>query len=80
MKTLIDWAPFEFSRSFQDTKAFKMKDLRVVEEYSMLNEETWKRWPGNHKNVYSWVLLENGFAVGWNENSGRGWSFPVLKI
>ena len=28
-----------------------------------------------YKNVYNWVLLEDGTSVGWNESPSRGWSF-----
>lgn len=36
-------------------------------------------WPGKHKFVWSWYVLNNGHAVGWNENPSRGWTFPVIK-
>ena len=36
-------------------------------------------WPGKERNVAYWVTLKNGHHVGWNENPGRGWSFPVIK-
>jgi hypothetical protein len=60
---------------YVDTPAGKMKDVEVVQEYSFMS----KRWPGKHKNVYSWCVLANGKAVGWNESPSRGWSFPVIK-
>lgn len=79
MTTLREWAPAEFETSFDDTPAFKFADVRVVEEYGMFEDEQWKRWPGAHKNVKNWCVLENGYAVGWNENDSRGWSFPMIK-
>jgi hypothetical protein len=32
------------------------------------------------KYVYNWCKLENGYAVGWNENPARGWSYPWKKL
>lgn len=64
---------------YTETKAYQMLDLKVVAEFDIANETTWKRWPGPHRNVLFWVVLENGKAVGFNENVARGWSFPVIK-
>jgi hypothetical protein len=82
VKTLKDVMPEELTnRDCDKTRAYKMKDVRVVEEHcSMIDQEEFKFWPGTHKNVYFWVVLENGNAVGWNENPSRGWSFPVIKM
>lgn len=75
---LIDWAPAKFKDTFGNTRAYKFSDEYVVEEYNMF-EGNWKPWPGKHKNVTSWCVLSNGYAVGWNENPSRGWSFPTMK-
>lgn len=40
---------------------------------------TTRRWPGVHKNVQEWYILENGYCVGFNENPGKGWTFPHMK-
>ena len=73
--------PAEFlSGEFSDTQAYKFRDVEVTAEHGGLYDEHPKGWPGTHKNVYFWVELVNGFAVGWNENPARGWSFPVVKI
>lgn len=72
MKTLKDVMPAEFKDYF-DSRAYKFKDVAVVEEKEF-------GWPGSHKNVIFWVILENGYAVGWNESSSRGWSFPTVKV
>lgn len=58
-------------------KAYKFKDLKVIKEFF---GDTFKPWPGTHKNVHYWILLENGIAVGLNENPARGLSFPFIKI
>lgn len=73
VKTLKDVMPYEFRRDFTDTRAFMFKDVEVIEERE-------QNWPGDHKNVYFWVKLANGYAVGWNENPAVGWSFPVIKL
>jgi len=55
---------------------WKYKDVIVkTTKSSHLN-----RWIGPQRNVHFWVVLENGYAVGWNENPARGWSFPVVKV
>jgi hypothetical protein len=76
---LIEWAPQEFAAGiWDDTRSWKFRDVEVVEEYGY--GEKWKPWPGTHKNVMNWCVLANGYAVGWNENPSRGWSFPVVKV
>ncbi len=39
-----------------------------------------KPWPGQHRHVWIWFELENGYGVGLNENPGKGWSFPAMKV
>ena len=74
-KTLKDYAtPYRF-HEFDDTRAWKFRDIEVVREV----DGTKEGWPGTHKNVFTWWVLENGYAVGWNENPAIGWSFPVVK-
>lgn len=79
MTTLIDWAPRQFAIEYDNSKAFQLRDRKVVKEYSDRDAD-WKPWPGPQKNVYSWCILDNGYAVGWNESQTRGWSFPVVKL
>jgi hypothetical protein len=79
MKTLRDVMPDLFSGSFDDVPAYKLGDVAVVSEHGLCRDGT-GRWPGQHKNVYFWVALANGKAVGWNENPSRGWSFPVITL
>jgi len=76
--TLQEAMPFEFSRGeYNDTPAYALRNMKVKASYSYANG-TGKPWPGKHKNIYFWVVLENNKRVGWNENPARGWSFPVL--
>jgi hypothetical protein len=73
-RTLLDVVPQEFARSFDDTPAYQLRHVNVLEEFD--GREV--LWPGPHKNVMTWWKLANGKAVGWNENPARGWSFPVI--
>lgn len=76
-KTLKDSMPYEFqSYTLDSCRAVKFMDIEVLEEF----DGTEVGWIGLEKNVYKWVKLANGYAVGWNENPARGWSFPVKKI
>lgn len=76
-KTLREAMPREFSGGeYAEDRAQKFADVEVVREFNATKPS--ERWPGKHKNVFSWVALANGYAVGWNENPGRGWSFPVV--
>ena len=75
-KTLEQVLPYEFGLEFDDTQAYKFKDVRVIKKHDARE----KPWPGTHKNITYWWELANGYAVGMNENLARGWSFPVIKL
>ncbi len=75
-KILRDSVPSEFFREFMDTRAAKFLDIPITKEV----EGHKRRWPGKEKFVFFWWILANGYAVGWNENPSRGWSFPVVKL
>lgn len=78
--TLSNWAPHEFSEgTFSDIRSFKFKDVAVVKCHGY-GETSNQPWIGTHKYVFNWCELENGYAVGWNENPSIGWSFPVKKL
>lgn len=81
MRTLADAMSHEFvTGSYDDTKAFRLKDYEVINEFHWGGSNpNQRRWPGTHKNVTYWVILANGYSVGFNENPSRGWSFPVIK-
>lgn len=76
VRTLRDVVPYEFHIEFADCRAARLLDVEVAQTFH-LNE---RRWPGSHRNVNVWWLLRDGHAVGWNENPGRGWSFPVKAL
>ena len=65
---------------YGETGIFKSKKLEVK---VMETHDPYKgglRWPGRHKNVVEWWVLADGTAVGWNENTSVGWSFPVIRF
>lgn len=78
MPKLRDVLPREFFQEFMTTRAAKMLDVEIEQEYGLMGDQTWKSWPGPEKNVLNWWKLADGRSVGWNENISRGWSFPVF--
>jgi hypothetical protein len=58
----------------------KVMNVNVIREHTSVNTGYMMRWPGKHKNVHTWWELEDGHAVGWNENLSLGWSFPVMRL
>ena len=74
---LINALPIEFADLLlEDRKTKKFADIKVVKEYDSRD----KKWVGTHKNVTYWYELENGYAVGLNENPTRGLSIPIVKL
>jgi hypothetical protein len=65
-----EWIASEYGR----TPAWKHRDVVVVRKYLSHH----KRWPGSHRNVRVWLVLDNGKAIGWNEGA-QGWTFPVIR-
>ncbi len=62
------------------TPAARLLDVDVKAEHRRPDQnDSFKKWPGTHKNVHVWWELENGKAVGWNEGL-HGWGFPVLTL
>ena len=76
--TLKEALPFDASLDLDGCEKHlaKLMDVKVVFHYDGRNYP----WPGTHRNVTSWWALEDGHAVGWNENMSIGWSFPALKL
>jgi len=74
--TLKDYLPLEAAGGeYIDEPFRKYMDTQVVKKIDAFHH----RWPGRHKNVHIWYILENGKAVGFNENPSIGWSFPVIN-
>ena len=40
--------------------------------------DLYQPWPGPHEHVRTWYVLDNGKAIGVNEDPDKGWSFPVV--
>lgn len=75
--TLEQVVPREFmGGEYDGTPAFSLRALRVRARVYGSDVP----WPGSHRNVSVWWLLEDGRAVGCNENPSRGWSFPVVRL
>ena len=78
-KTLADSMPREFTQGeYHHTPAYKLRDIGVTTEYRRYGGNTWKPWPGQHRNVHLWVVLTNGKAVAFNEGTNGG-GFPVIR-
>ena len=76
--TLKDAMPHEFvGGEYMNTRAYGYRDRAVVSEHGCFHDH--KPWIGKEKNVVYWVVLDNGVAVAWNENTSRGWSFPCAS-
>jgi hypothetical protein len=75
IQTLAEAAPREFTGgAYHDSVAYREhRNARVVAIRD-------SGWPGPHKNVRRWYVLDNGKAVGWNENPTRAWSFHVIRF
>lgn len=65
----------------EQRKINKLMDVKIIKKFS-LNGQFWFSWQifGKHKNVINWWLLENRYAIGFNENPATGWSFPIKKL
>lgn len=72
---------------YTEDRAYDFRDIEVKKKHSgigvrdgKLVSVCYKKWIGIHKYVHNWVELENGYAVGMNENPSRGMTFPVVRI
>lgn len=80
VRKVRDWLPGDIKRlqcEYHDTRMWELLDREVLRTH-----QTWRDghgWPGKHRNVPSWVEIEGGLAIGFNENPSRGWAFPVIK-
>lgn len=50
-------------------------DKKIVKEFDG-SELPFPQTARSYRNVMTWVLLEDGSSVGWNESPRSGWSFP----
>lgn len=75
-KQLKDWLPFDYTNSNVDDRIFGHTNNIVIQEFDGRNV----KWPGTHKNVYNWCILDSGHAIGWNESPSKGWSFIIKYL
>ncbi|MFQ5995815.1 MAG: hypothetical protein ACE5K1_12075 [Acidiferrobacterales bacterium] len=87
MAVLKQVLPKEFLQGkYNNTPAYQLRDARVVAKKfatgapcsNPSKEDLFEAWPGPHGHVHHWFILENGKAVGFNEDPQHGWSFPVV--
>ena len=79
---LKNWVPQEFHTQYMDTYAAKLLECEVIQDYTSGDIGFFTNI-FTHKHIYNWCIVTNGekkWAVGWNENPSRGWSFPVKRI
>lgn len=77
MTRVSDWLPPEALNDWPKLQPFL--DKEILAEYNDNRRAGSRRWPGKHKNVNSWIAIEGGKAIGWNESPSTGWSFPVIS-
>lgn len=87
MPTLKQVLPKEFLEGdYRDTPAYALRDVQVIARKlatgapcsSASKNDLFEAWPGSHEHVGYWFILDNGKAVGVNEDPEKGWSFPVV--
>ncbi|MFQ5935578.1 MAG: hypothetical protein ACE5LB_04135 [Acidiferrobacterales bacterium] len=87
MPTLKQVLPTEFAEGrYADTPAYALRDMKVIARKlatgapcsSPSKDGLFEAWPGLHEHVRYWFILENGKAVGFDEDPDKGWSFPVV--
>lgn len=79
---LIDWLPSEFQREYMDTPCARLLDYEVTVDASY-DHLLYFQCPISMKHIYHWCICTNGikkYAVAWNENPSKGWSFPIKRI
>lgn len=72
-----DWLPPQAIHDLPSLQRYLSR--KILAEYDDNGREGSRRWPGKHKNVTTWIAIEGGKAIGWNENPSSGWSFPVIS-
>ena len=70
MKTLKEHLPKEFNK---DAMAYRFRDAKVVK----VVPSTDQKWMERYRHAKNWYILENGFAVGFNDDPKKK-SFPLV--
>jgi hypothetical protein len=71
---------------YADTPAYSLREAEVIARKlatgapcdSASKNDLFQPWPGPHEHVTYWFILDNGKAVGVNDDPERGCSFPVV--
>lgn len=72
-----EYSEFTYRKHIEELEGIKLPDDNDDGWFmylDSLNNTTF-----THQNLYSFVELEDGTLVGFNENPSHGWSFPVGK-
>ncbi len=87
MPTLKQVLPKQFAEGrYADAPAYAMRDVKVIARKLATGAPCsshgagalFETWPGPHKHVRYWFVLENRKAVGFDEDPEKGWSFPII--
>lgn len=85
MPVLKQVLPKEFGEErYRNTPAYELREAKVMAKKLATGapcsnrSELFEAWPGPHEFVRDWFILDNGKAVGFNEDPVNGWSFPVI--
>ena len=80
-KTLKDVLPYDAQFEFEgrDKRLATLLNVGVLAQFDP--RKPGEHWEGSpHRNIIVWFLLEDGHAVGFNENISVGWAFPVIRL
>lgn len=83
--TLSEWIikqggePTWFKSIERHLRAEVIKEVSSVNNWDAYCEELRTNAKFTQKHVYSFVVLDNGYAVGLNENPAIGFTFPVIR-
>jgi len=83
MQKLKNWLPGEFQREYMDARTADFLECEVTEEIGP-DHPKYNEIPKGiyRKHIYNWcIIFDRGkyYAVAWNENPSRGWSFPICR-
>ncbi len=75
--TLIDWLNQKDHNYSEDLFSDRIHSLKILKEFSS-HKKGFPQKKNIHRNIHSWVLLEDGSAIGMNESPRSGLSFPRI--
>ncbi len=73
---LRDWLPHEVltDDSLINGRIKKHLDVDIHSEYQ---HRPFPQRGDTYRYIHNWVLLTNGYALGWNESPRHGWTFVL---